>query len=92
MPNAMDETVAMRLIGTSCLSLVHALSKERYPGKRMNSNILTGLTNIGFWNCRGTQDWGLDAHRNEGLEIVYLETGGWASRWTDGPTPCRLEI
>jgi AraC family L-rhamnose operon regulatory protein RhaS len=42
----------------------------------MNSNILPGLTNIGFWNCRGAQDWGLDAHRNEGLEIVYLEKGG----------------
>lgn len=55
---------------------LHALSKGHYPGKRMNSNILPGLTNIGFWNCRGTQDWGLDAHRNEGLEIVYLETGG----------------
>lgn len=55
---------------------LHALSKGHYPGKRMNSNILPGLANIGFWNCRGAQDWGLDAHRNEGLEIVFLETGG----------------
>ena len=55
---------------------LHALSKGHYPGKRMNSNVLPGLTNIGFWNCRGAQDWGLDAHRNEGLEIVFLETGG----------------
>ena len=55
---------------------LHALSKGHYPGKRMNSNVLPGLTNIGFWNCRGAQDWGLDSHRNEGLEIVFLETGG----------------
>ena len=55
---------------------LHALSKGHYPGKRMNSNILPGLTNVGFWNCRGAQDWGLDSHRNEGLEIVFLETGG----------------
>ena len=55
---------------------MHALSKGHYPGKRMNSNILPGLTNVGFWNCRGAQDWGLDFHRNEGLEIVFLETGG----------------
>jgi AraC-like DNA-binding protein len=55
---------------------LHALSKGHYPGKRMNSNILPGLTNVGFWSCRGNQDWGLDAHRNEGLEIVFLETGG----------------
>lgn len=55
---------------------LHALSKGHYPGKRMNSNVLPGLTNVGFWNCRGSQDWGLDSHRNEGLEIVFLETGG----------------
>jgi AraC family L-rhamnose operon regulatory protein RhaS len=57
---------------------LHALSKGYYPGKRMNSNILPGLSSVGFWNCRGNQDWGLDFHRNEGMEIVYLETGGTA--------------
>lgn len=57
---------------------LHALSKGYYPGKRMNSNILPGLTSVGFWNCRRSQDWGLDFHRNEGMEIVYLETGGTA--------------
>ena len=55
---------------------LHALSKGHYPGKRMNSNILPGLANVGFWSCRGSQDWGLDYHRNEGLEVVFLETGG----------------
>lgn len=55
---------------------LHALSKGHYPGKRMNSNVLPGLTSVGFWNCRGAQDWGLNAHRNEGMEIVLLETGG----------------
>ena len=42
----------------------------------MDSNTQPGLTNVGFWNCRGAQDWGLDWHRNEGLEVVFLETGG----------------
>ena len=55
---------------------LHAISKGHYPGKRMDSNILPGLTNAGFWSCRGSQDWGLNAHRNEGLEMVFLETGG----------------
>ena len=41
----------------------------------MNLNTLPGLASLGFWNCRGSQDWGLDAHRNEGVEIVFLETG-----------------
>jgi AraC family L-rhamnose operon regulatory protein RhaS len=54
---------------------MHALSKGHYPGKRMKSNILPGLANIGLWNCRRVQDWGLDFHRNEGLEVVFLETG-----------------
>ena len=55
---------------------LHALSKGHYPGKRMNSNILPGLLNVGFWSCRRAQDWGLNPHRNEGIEIVFLETGG----------------
>lgn len=55
---------------------IRALSKGHYPGKRMNSNDLPGLVNVGAWNCRAGQDWGLEPHRNEGLEIVFLETGG----------------
>lgn len=54
----------------------HALSKAHYPGTRMKSNRLPGLASVGFWNSRRAQDWGLDFHRNEGLEIVFLETGG----------------
>jgi AraC family L-rhamnose operon regulatory protein RhaS len=54
---------------------LHALSKGHYPGKRMNSKILPGLNSVGFWNSRRHQDWGLRAHRNEGVEIVLLETG-----------------
>lgn len=54
---------------------LHALSKGHYPGERMDSNILPGLANVGFWNSREAQDWGLDSHRNEGVELVYLETG-----------------
>ena len=54
---------------------MHALSHGNYPGKRMNSKILPGLSSVGFWNCRRDQDWGLQPHRNEGVEIVFLETG-----------------
>lgn len=54
---------------------LHALTKGHYPGTRMGKNELPGLASIGFWSCRGAQDWGLEAHRNEGLEIVFLETG-----------------
>src|ERR1700740_2523581 len=54
---------------------LHALSKGHYPGTLVPPNILPGLSSIGFWNAGGTQDWGEDPHRNEGIEILFLETG-----------------
>ena len=56
----------------------HALTKGHYPGTPVPENILSGLNSIGFWNAGGAQDWGLDAHRNEGIEIMFLETGTMA--------------
>jgi AraC family L-rhamnose operon regulatory protein RhaS len=57
---------------------LHALSKGYYPGTLLQPEQLPGITSIGFWNGTGTQDWGLEAHRNEGVEICYLETGAMA--------------
>ena len=57
---------------------LHALSKGHYPGVNFSSNILPGLNSIGFWDGAGPQDWGLNEHRNEGVEIVFLETGRMA--------------
>jgi AraC family L-rhamnose operon regulatory protein RhaS len=53
----------------------HALTKGYYPGTPVPENILSGLNSIGFWSAGGAQDWGLDEHRNEGIEIMFLETG-----------------
>ena len=53
----------------------HALTKGHYPGTPVPENILEGLNSIGFWNAGGSQDWGEDPHRNEGVEIIFLETG-----------------
>jgi len=57
---------------------MHALSKGYYPGVLMRSDQLPGITSMGFWNGSGAQDWGLEAHRNEGVEICFLETGAMA--------------
>lgn len=54
---------------------LHALTHGHYPGTALASDCLPGLTNIGFWDACGPQDWGLEPHRNEGIEIVFLETG-----------------
>ena len=58
--------------------LFHALTKGYYPGTPVPENILPGLNSIGYWNAGGTQDWGEDPHRNEGVEITFLETGSMA--------------
>jgi AraC-like DNA-binding protein len=57
---------------------LHALTKGHYPGAKFSSELLPGLNSIGFWDGAGPQDWGLDEHRNEGVEIVFLETGKMA--------------
>ena len=56
----------------------HALTKGHYPGTPVPKDVLAGLSSIGFWNAGGAQDWGEDPHRNEGVEIVFLETGSVA--------------
>jgi AraC-like DNA-binding protein len=55
-----------------------ALSKGHYPGIILLPDQLPGINNIGFWDGTGAQDWGLEAHRNEGIEITFLETGAMA--------------
>jgi AraC family L-rhamnose operon regulatory protein RhaS len=57
---------------------LQALSKGHYPGTTVPANVLPGLSSIGFWNAEGAQDWGEDLHRNEGIEIVFLEKGATA--------------
>ena len=46
-----------------------------YPGSKMPENVLPGVNSVGFWNASVQQDWGLPWHRNEGIEITFLETG-----------------
>lgn len=53
----------------------HALSHGHYPGTLLNRDVLQGISTIGYWDAVGEQNWGLEAHRNEGIEVVLLETG-----------------
>lgn len=67
-----------------CLPLVDAaqrkkikanmLSRHTYPGARLDDNT-SGLNSIGYWDAHESQDWGLDWHRNEGIEFHFLESG-----------------
>ena len=68
----------------TCLPLVDAVNREKlkfkalarytYPGDRLTKDTI-GLNSIGYWDANEPQDWGLDWHRNEGIEIHFLESG-----------------
>ena len=53
----------------------HAFGRSHYPGLRLARGQLPGLLSLGYWDARGDQNWGMDFHRNEGIEICLLETG-----------------
>jgi AraC family L-rhamnose operon regulatory protein RhaS len=52
-----------------------AVAHSSYPGQHLSKDILPGLSSIGYWDAAVKQEWGLPWHRNEGVEICYLETG-----------------
>jgi AraC family L-rhamnose operon regulatory protein RhaS len=52
-----------------------ALTHGHYTGYPLPPMALPGLSSIGHLDARGEQDWGLEPHRNEGIEISLLETG-----------------
>ncbi len=56
---------------------LEALARGSYPGQRLEHLTLPGIKSIGFWDAIGPQTWGLDWHRNEGIELTYLETGSF---------------
>jgi AraC-like DNA-binding protein len=51
------------------------LARGAYPGDRLPDGALPGLRSAGMWNASADQDWGLDWHRNEGLELTFLARG-----------------
>ncbi|MCF6294634.1 MAG: AraC family transcriptional regulator [Flavobacteriaceae bacterium] len=68
----------------TCLPLVDAVNRKKlkfkalarytYPGDRLTEDTI-GLNSVGYWDANEPQDWGLDWHRNEGIEIHFLESG-----------------
>lgn len=53
-----------------------AWARASYPGSvGLPDHVLAGMSSVGLWDAKLDQDWGLDWHRNEGIEITFLETG-----------------
>ena len=54
---------------------LQTLARGTYPGHQLGDKELSGVKSLGFWDTNKPQNWGLDWHRNEGIEICYLESG-----------------
>lgn len=54
---------------------LHAVVHGDYPGAVLADDVLAGIGTVGFWNASRSQNWGLDWHRNEGIEVTYLDRG-----------------
>lgn len=52
-----------------------ALVHRDYPGRPLPFGVVPEVSTVGFWNATGPQTWGLDWHRNEGIELTYLARG-----------------
>lgn len=54
---------------------LESLARADYPGKLLRPGQLPGVLSLGFWDAVGRQNWGLENHCNEGIELTFLETG-----------------
>ncbi len=58
--------------GDLCLA---ALGRGSYPGERLPRHDLKEVCMVGYWDAPRDQNWGLDWHCNEGIEIGYISKG-----------------
>lgn len=70
-----DTTLPQRRAMAEGKIQLRALTHGHYPGERLPPLVLPGLSTVGHLDARAQQDWGLEPHRNEGIEIALLETG-----------------
>lgn len=52
-----------------------ALARGHYPGRPLARDTLAGIKTVGYWDINTCQTWGLQWHRNEGVEFTFLESG-----------------
>src|SRR6266850_6568854 len=66
-------------------------------GVTIPNDTLPGVNSVGFWDAAGPRDQGIDTHRNEGIEIHFVETGSLVfladeRRFTLGPGDFTITI
>ncbi|MBT3291741.1 MAG: helix-turn-helix transcriptional regulator [Victivallales bacterium] len=68
---------------------LEALARGSYPGRPFPDSTLPELRSVGYWDAIRKQTWGLPVHRNEGVELTFMASGGIDATVED--TPLRLE-
>jgi AraC family L-rhamnose operon regulatory protein RhaS len=51
------------------------MARGLYPGHRLSNGMVPGVKSVGYWDAASRQDWGLVPHRNEGIELTYVDRG-----------------
>ncbi|WP_369052796.1 helix-turn-helix transcriptional regulator [Kineococcus terrestris] len=69
-----DPTAPLRRAGARGDIGLWAWGREHYPGAPL-SDALPGLLSVGLWEVAADQDWGLDWHLNEGVEVTFVTHG-----------------
>ena len=54
---------------------LQALTHGNYPGREIPATLIPEISSMGFMDAIGEQDWGMEDHRNEGIEICLQESG-----------------
>ncbi len=75
LPHVPDSCKSLKTAAEKGEIFLHTFARGTYPGVKIPGNMLKGIKSIGFWDAQNEQNWGLPFHRNEGIEIAYLETG-----------------
>lgn len=52
-----------------------AYGRGSYPGAPIEPGVLQNLSSVGTWTAAKEQPWGLDWHRNEGIEFTCTTAG-----------------
>ena len=58
-----------------------ARARGAYPGDRLRPDDVPEVRTVGYWDALHDQRWGLDWHRNEGIELTFVAQGIRPLRW-----------
>ncbi|MEJ5867012.1 helix-turn-helix transcriptional regulator [Pseudokineococcus sp. 5B2Z-1] len=70
-----DPTAPMRRAGARGDIGLWAWGRPPYPGAALADDELEGMLSAGLWEVEAPQDWGLDWHLNEGVEVTFVTHG-----------------